>query len=226
MMTPRTLLLFPLILIVGALFTTSTADAQPSKVQAGEIRMELEDEKIKDPYQKTKRDILGKLDTFTEQVQSLSFSKPPLFNDEELTFLAAIHLHCTLQKGVCTLIPFALFETDLVRATEQEKTTCPNLVRFWKQWIGADMEKRVGLNLKVMHYEKRNKYKTGLRPKLLRCSQTVNAMLSKSENKQEYLKERYTEREEKAKIAKTLRDYIVEIHKKIPNIYRETGVRK
>ena len=100
---------------------SQTPKSQTRNSQSGEIQMKLEDEKKVDTYLVTKTSILKKLNVFKTSIENLSLATPPTFNKEELTFLAATHLYCTLQHGVCTLIPFTLYETDLIRAVNQEK---------------------------------------------------------------------------------------------------------
>lgn len=210
-----------------------SAQAEKRNAQSGEIELQFHDEKKEDPYLITKSSIIEKLTTFDNNLKNLDFvTPPPMFNEEELTFLASTHLYCTLREGVCTLIPYTLFEMDLIRSSKKEKKSCPNLVRFWKQWIGADMEKRVGLNLKVTHYNKRSKYTSEIRPQLLNCSKTAATLLSRSKDTDAWLKERYQPDKEKTKLPTELIQYIEALHdpkrnegRKF-NIYRETGVRR
>ncbi|MCI5066771.1 hypothetical protein MRY87_13705 [bacterium] len=206
-------------------FSATPGLAQRRNSQSGEIQMELQDPKKKKPYKVTRALVKKKLLLFRDALQQGDFSTPPVFTTEELLLLAATHLYCTLKDGVCTLIPFTLYEMDLIRARSQKKASCPNLVRFWKQWIGADMEKRVGMNLKVVHYDKRTRFKTQVRPKLLKCSQTVRETYASATDKEQFLRQRYEEKSEKKDLPQQLVNYIDVLHQKVPNILIETGVR-
>lgn len=197
--------------------------ADTNTILSGEIAAELEEENP-DNYEATKSSIIDKLRVL-EQVMETPFNPlkpPPRFSDEELLMLASLHLHCTLQEGVCTLIPFTLFEADLIQSARDEKASCPNLLIFWKQWLSADMEKRVDMNLGVVHYEKRSEYKAAMRPKLLRCSKTIALMLENQKEVKSYFEKRYGK---KKALPQKLELYITELHKKLPNIYQATGVR-
>lgn len=213
--------LIPLPFISPFLGVIAAADSPISL--SGEIAADLEEE-TPDNYEATKSSIIEKL-SLLEQVMDTPFDPlkaPPRFSSEELLMLASLHLHCTLQDGVCTLIPFTLFEADLIQSARDGKASCPNLLIFWKQWLAADMEKRVDMNLGVVHYEKRSEYKTVMRPKLLRCSKTIASMLDDQEDIKSYLEKRY---EKKTELPQKLRLYITELHKTLPNIYQATGVR-
>ncbi len=213
--------LFPLPFIAPFLGAIAAADSPISL--SGEIAANLEEE-TPDNYEATKSSIIDKL-SLLEQMMGTPFDPlkaPPRFSDEELLMLASLHLHCTLQEGVCTLIPFTLFEADLIQSARDDKASCPNLLIFWKQWLSGDMEKRVDMNLGVVHYEKRSEYKTVMRPKLLRCSKTIASMLESQENVKSYFEKRYGKKKE---LPQKLELYITELHKKLPNIYQATGVR-
>lgn len=217
-------ILFLLALGVCCTFANQ-ASAQPKHSQTGEIDLKLEGEKKEDPYTIATNGIINKLDAFQADIESMPLTTPPTFTEDELTLLAALHLYCSLQQGVCTIVPFTLFEMDLVRGNLEGKATCPNLVRFWKQFVAMDGERRIQLSLKVVHYEKRTKYTSTLRPKLLRCSETANGMLEKVDDSSSFFAERYKEDGDKRKLPKKLKSYLIGIHKKIPNLWRELRVR-
>jgi len=213
-----------LFLLLASIIFTDSLIAQSRELLSGEVPTQLEEESV-DTYQITKDSILQKLSTL-ERVMEDPFNPleaPPRFSSEELLMLASLHLYCTLKEGVCTLIPFTIFESDLIASAREEKATCPNLLFFWKQWLSADMEKRVDMDLGVVHYDKRSEYKRTKRSQLLRCSKTIASMLETQKDVKGYLSERYGKKKE---LPTNLKLYITELHKKISDIYQETGVRK
>lgn len=201
----------------------------PSKKQIGEISMQFEDDKTERSYKEMTADVIEKLKTFHSRIsssESLKTADSPLFDDEELYYLAAAHLDCSIRSGVCTLIPQALFEIDLVRNAITPKSGCKTLTPFWKHWVDADMERRVDLNIKVADLEKRAEFKRTQRPKYLKCMNTIETMLSEITDNQKYLRDRYSANNGKKDVPLKLAIYLETLNQKIPNIFISTKTRR
>ena len=221
------------LVIFGLVFSPSSLLADKNSAQTGEIKLELEGPKKEDPYLVTKRGVLKKLTNLKDNLEGGKLETPDVFNVEELNFLAAHHLYCSLQKGVCKLIPYTLFEMDMIRIHNTGKKDCMNLTRFWKQWLEADMDNRVGHNLAVTHYNKRSEFTSKIRPQLLNCSKTAKTLLARTEDPKKYLTDRYQPGKKKTELPDNLIKYIVSLDKRKSeeyggkfSIYRETNVRR
>lgn len=216
---------------IGTLVCLSSVSAEETPAQgekqAGFIDIELDTAKEVTSYDNLTSNLIKKLSDFaklTKEPSKITLSEAPVFNTDELNYLAAVHLHCTLISGSCPLIPAALLEIDLVRSTKKGTAHCAALTPFWKQWIESDMEKRVDQNLKVTLFNQRTDFKQNIRPKYLRCQSTIKDILSTNSNHQELLVARYADGKEESLIVAKLVQYLEKLNQKIENIFDETGL--
>ncbi len=205
---------------------TEVAPAQGEK-QSGYIDIELATEKDMLSYSNFTANIVKKFRDFSEQIKNAPSKmsiQPATFNTDELNYLAAVHLQCTLRNGACPLIPATLLEMDLVRSAKAGTPRCETLTPFWKQWIDSDMEKRVDHNLQVTLFNKRTQFKQEVRPRFLRCQATIKEILDSGEPEQ-VLAKRYSSGNEEAKFSDRLAAYLDNLNKQIPNIFDATGLQ-
>ena len=209
------------LLFVFSSFATGLCQERRNK-QSGFLDLEFTGKK-KIAYEDIVKSVTSKAEQFASSQSSGSFQSIN-FTQDDLNYLAAVHLYCTMRKGACPLIPQALLEMELSSHAASSSSSCQNLPRFWKTWIESDMEKRVEIHLQVVNFAKRNIFKKKHRPKYLKCKSTVSSILPKSASAQSVLKKRYANSSKESQYAQKLVNYIHSINEKVGNIFTETGL--
>ncbi len=200
----------------------------PSK-QEGEISgINLAEKKRKNPYQETQNSTISKLAKFSRDMSKLAAGekiKAPQFDGQELRYLGAIYLWCTLRKGACPLVLNPLLEADLVNAVSGEGEVCSNLKGFWQSWIENDMSRRLGFDLSVGLFAKNKEFNKEVRPMYENCVDTVTSLRENAESDTALLQERYQSGSDHRKAPATLAVLLKGVREKIRNIYIELGLK-
>ncbi|MCB0332691.1 MAG: hypothetical protein KDD55_04280 [Bdellovibrionales bacterium] len=223
----RPLHLFLLTLSLLSFLQSSFAEA-PEGVQSGEIELELGEEKSINSYHAVQNRTITKISNLEKSMLNLatgSKNKIDPFDDWELNYLATVYLYCTMQTGVCPRILQTIFEIDFINSVIDQKSSCPNLTRFWKKWIEGDMERRLEYKIEVGQFAKRQAFNKNARPKFVKCRNTIDLVRKKYPEGASPFKARYEEGSSQIRAVQKTLAMLEVVRKKIPNIFYKTGVK-
>ena len=113
--------------------------------------------------------------------------------ENDLQFMNALYLYCTVNQGTCALVLDSLLELEVVKSRLRGKADCPTLLRFWKLWLKNDMERRhefLGKTGFLNDYQKFNREQRG---RYVRCQPTVAEQIQSNESNIEFFKKRYAQ---------------------------------
>lgn len=159
------------------LLITHTGIAEPNQ-QSGEIVLEAE-EKGNSPEMIQAQGIEYIQGIFNE-IKSGKLPSPTTLDSKKLNYLASVYLYCTLTNGTCPLPLEALLELDLLHAHSNKNSQCPILTQFWTYWLKNNYEKLVEYNLKTGHMSAASRFKKDVRPRYVRCQETVSDILGQT----------------------------------------------
>ncbi len=200
----------------------------PSGVQSGEIQLELGERKNINTYRVVQDRTIAKIADLEKQMLNLaagSKSTIKAFDDYELNFLATVYLYCSMQTGVCPRVLQTLFEVDFINSSLNQKSSCPNLTRFWKKWIEGDMERRLEYKLQVGQFAKRQAFNKKARPKFIKCRNTIDLVRKKYPEGTPPFTKRYEEGSSQIRAVQKTLALLQVIKKKVPNVFYKTGVK-
>jgi len=100
-----------------------------------------------------------------EWVKGLSAGTGKEADDGVLLNLAVSYLYCTVKTGVCSYMLDTVLESDFRHGT----TTCPNMKKFWKAWLGNDLEQRLKYMLPIGYAAAVTTFNSSERPKYVKC---------------------------------------------------------
>ena len=196
------------------LFSPSPVFADRSLI--GEIEIEEEEKKVA-PYGQAQKAAISYFEKFARSIKAGSPIQSPNLGKTEIQYLASSYLYCVLKRGSCPFLLDALFETELVNSSEAGKASCPIMLQFWKEWISADMERRVEHNLKVGYLSKFNEFKKYKRPKYIKCKKSIGEIITSGEV--DYSKRYAKGTGERKSVFETAVFLRKEIKEKVPNIF-------
>lgn len=101
-------------------------------------------------------------------------------DDPTLTYLNSLYLYCMHKLGACQFVLDAVLEADVINSRAQGKAECPTMSRFWKSWLRDEMEKRSKYLVSVGSAPAVAQFNSELRPKYIKCKDTVAAALEES----------------------------------------------
>ena len=196
--------------------------------QFGAINLEQE-EAAKDPYRVSQDAALTLFKTMDSRVSQLAggASASPLdVPDNVINYLTGAYLFCTVRSGTCQLPLDALLEIDVINARLNRSGECPVLTRFWKAWVKSDMEKRQEYSIPTGLLEPSQKFRDEVRPRFIRCRDTLKQETSGSNDNAVYFKDRYREGARSAALPGKMVAFIEMLKAKVPNVFLATGAMK
>lgn len=99
-------------------------------------------------------------------------------DDPTITYLNSLYLYCMHKVGACQFVLDTVLEADVIFSRTHGKVECPTMTRFWKSWIRDEMEKRSKYLVSVGSAPAVAQFNAEVRPKYIKCKDTVVAMLS------------------------------------------------
>lgn len=145
-------------------------------------------------YNQVENDTLAYFQKFLNQIDSYrngSGTRIEPVGFQEMHYLTAVYLYCSMMNGVCPVVLEALFETDLINMRISPETKCNNLMHFWDRWIKNEFEQRLDYGIKTAYITKVTEFRKNVRPKFIRCSDTVKAIIKANPNTQSFFNARY-----------------------------------
>ncbi len=162
--------------VMGSLTKTN---AQPRIQLQEEVELDLG---TKHPsHLAAQRGAVDKLEKFlSSPPESLT---APDFTQAEIMYLTGAYLICSLRKGTCKEILDGILTLDLLEASKKKSkdVQCTRMHQFWQIWLKNEMEKKHEYNIKTSFLKVRSEFNQLERPKYLRCSRTVAALLEDEE---------------------------------------------
>lgn len=215
-----------LALALITLAISAQAQNRPNS-QYGEIVLEKDKAKV-DSYaiqQESSIALVKGLLQNTEALAAGSGSQISPLSQQQIQYLAACYLYCTIQQGTCQEMLDAILEIDIINSRLSKTVQCPNMKAGWKEWIAGDMEKRQSYQVKTGFLNATEEFKRTVRPRYIKCEETVKAEIAPTVSDKEFFSARYSgENSKKKPIERTLK-LLEEIKTKIPNIFSATGTR-
>ena len=200
---------------------TVFAESSEAK-QIGDISIQL-GEKKGNTYEDFQTEVLGYFKKLSEDI-SADVKNPGALSDGAMNYLTAAYLYCTLQSGTCILPLEGLLESDLIESKLSGKVECPRLSKFWKLWIGNDMEKRQGILGKTAFMNATSQFTKDTRPQFLKCKETITSEFDKDKSDaKSFFGARYSDGKKKERFQK-LAELIELIKNKIPNLFAELQI--
>ena len=148
------------------------------------------------------------------------------FDDATLRYLSGVYLYCSIKNGICPLILNAILETDIIESQKNKKADCPNMLRFWRQWLNNGLEDRINYSLGTGFLTKYIDFKENTRPKYLKCSATVAQAIEPNTPLEEFAKARYENDSEHTKVISTIVAYLSALKDQVPDVFIATGAYK
>lgn len=194
------------------------------EVQAGTIEIE-QATKQRDPYFDSQDNAISLIESLLGQEKALSRSAIPSPEDGTLLHLAGTYLYCTAQSGTCPFILDSVLEVDVYNSILSGQASCPTMLRFWKQWVDNDMQKKQGYLIKTGHLRKMAAFKKKQLPGYLKCKSLVSAALNEKGKKSNdtYFAERYKGESAITKSLSQTKNLLSALKKKGINVHRATN---
>jgi hypothetical protein len=180
-------------------------------------------------YNDIERDTIAYFEKFSSQLSAIGKSKVEALRDldhDEVNYLTASYLYCALKKGVCPTILDGILEVDAYNSALNGASSCPNMSAFWRAWVAADMEKRIGYQLNIGLMQKVNTFKKEGRPKYIKCKNTISEMIADAGGPQGFIAKRYVPGTPAAQRGKLVAAYLTEIQKQIGNVFIATDTKQ
>jgi hypothetical protein len=221
---PRTAL-YSLIFIVSLIFVVP-AYAQQDMVGS----IDIEDAgKQSNPYDAVQDEAIALFEKFLASSSAIAAGNVPelpLLSSGAAQYLAAVNLFCTLRYGSCPTLLQALYEIEVARSVSQSRAACPDLNALWKNWVDADMERRVDLDLKIGFVKIYDEFKSGGRRKYIRCSASIEELMTAIDDRSAFFATRFAaDGSAMEDIRKTV-GFLNSIRAEIPNIFSRLGMQR
>lgn len=192
-------------------------------VKSGEIILEDYDNKKVDTYSVNQEEAIRYFKSFEAaipQIGSGASVNMPKLSDGALLYLTGAYLYCSVNNGVCPFILDAILESDIVASAASGTSGCPSMTQFWKIWLANDMEQRHKYLVKTGHLHTTSDFRAKVRPKYLKCKETVAAELAKGP-----LSKRYQSEGNAARAITTTAQYLAGLPEAVPNVFVATGAQ-
>lgn len=209
-----------LLLIFCDLSVSISVNAQERRnAQVGEINIENTKDQGS-PYQKAQEETLLYFENFSKVLreQNGSLEKTGTLTDNQLNYLNGVYLYCTVNTGTCPAVLESLYEIDLINSKISGIVACPILTQFWKLWLRSEMEKRQGFLVKTSYITATSEFTNKIRPRFVKCIDSVKTDLENSAAADTFFKERYVPQskpiqavEKTIQILKTLKDRSINV---------------
>lgn len=85
----------------------------------------------------------------------------------------------------------ALFEVDVVNSKLGNATVCPVMKSFWKRYLDNDFEDRLKYGISTGFVSKVNEFNSKVRPRYLRCEDTLKDLFKDSDAAPALFSKRY-----------------------------------
>lgn len=222
-------------LIYGLLCYSVSNGASIAKAQEGAKRpelfgkLELESTVIeeKNSYKDVQESVLKYFEDLKDAQEKLRSGDSVVvnrLNEQQLQYISAVYLYCSIQKGVCLIPLDALLEVDLITSKMSSKNECPNLKQFWQIWIKLEMERRQEYLTKTGYFHLTEQFKKTERLRYVKCERTIQDQLSFAGDPSQFFKMRYSPEQPKSKVIAQMLALLKIIEKKIPNVYSAVGI--
>lgn len=211
-----------------ALFSNAPMSLAEDGDTYGDIEFKDLEEQKKVPYRVLQKNVLEYFSSLESSLSSGSTNESATLRSlkkNELDYLAALYLHCSLRRGSCPVILDAVLESDIFNSAVASKNSCPNMTGFWKAWIAADMERRLDHGLKVGLIGKATSFKKSGRPAYIKCQKTVAGMIENSGSPSALISSRYASNSRVLKNLKTFNQYLTKVEESVPNLFLLTNTR-
>ncbi len=180
-------------------------------------------------YEENENKTIAQLKNLAQNVSGNSVKTQSSFPDYMISFISANYLHCSIKKGVCPFFLDSIMETDIINSKLSNTPACPNMKKFWRDWIDNDMQKRWGHKVRTGLLNRTQEFKKNQLPAYVKCKDTIQKILDKNKDKSaaDFFKERYGKGSKMAKSLSYSAKYMELIKnskQKIPNIFIEVGL--
>ena len=202
------------------------AESRFRKSQFGEIALE-EEEARGNPYTISQDRAIAFFKVMDTRVKLLSQGKdagPAEIPEDAINYLTGVYLYCASNSGICPLILEAILEADIINSRLAGKADCPQMKKFWTQWVRSDMEQRLGYLVKTGFMNTVTDFNTRERPAFIRCQDTVKERISSPGTNQEYFKTRYAKDSRPAVLAVKMATLLQGVKQKVTNVFAATGM--
>lgn len=144
----------------------------------------------------------------------------PELGADGVGYLAALYLLCTEKRGTCGFILESILEADLLASKQAGVAGCVVMNRFWKVWIANHGDRRLQFKISIGHAPELAKFNSSVRPRFVRCKETVQAALADSKA----LAQRYGADSAAAKSVTSMSAVLGEMRKGNIDLFATTGV--
>ena len=179
--------------------------------------------KQRDPYESSLESAVAFLERLQTQIKALAagqVSKFERLDDNAVNFLTAAYLLCSINTGVCAYFLESLLEADVINSRIERKNSCINLRLFWRRYLDSDMETRHQHHTRMGFFSQTGEFNQKVRPKFIRCQDTVKAEIAGSMSDSDFFRQRYSEQSRIEAVNKTL-EYINNLKSKNINVFHE-----
>lgn len=222
-------------LLLAAIFLETSPSAAQSRgaarsrpSQFGSI--DLEQDKVSlDPYMVSQDAALAlfkSMEGIAKQLSQAGTTSSLAVSDDVVNYLTGVYLYCSIRNGTCPVVLEALFEIEVINARSSGKSECSVLPRFWKIWVKNDMEKRQEYSIATGFLDASQKFKDEVRPKYVRCNESLGQELGGAGNITSFFKDRYREGTRAAALPGKMVALIELLKAKVPNVFYATGAMK
>jgi hypothetical protein len=203
--------------------------SNPSGVQRGGFELEVE-KPAEDSYSVTQEKVLkflkGTLDRANALGRGEAAVAPGPVNDKMIQYLNAAYLYCTANSGTCPSLLQAILEHETINSRLAKKAECPTMMRFWKFWVDTDMERRQQYMVRTGFINATSEFKSKIRPKFIKCAETISSEISGNTSDPEYFRARYSKDSPAVKSLTEAIQIAEHIKEKVPNIFGAVGVSR
>ncbi len=191
--------------------------------QSGTLDMRI-GEDGKDPYKTAQANALNFMSALQAKIPALKdghISAIEQPKDSAINHLTGVYLYCTITKAICPEILDALLEADLINSRISKKAECPTLLSFWKKWQANDLEARQRFLVRIGNLGTTGEFTENVRPKYIRCRDTIKQISAGDGSDVEYFKKRYGGPASPEANIKKAADYVKAIAGHTSNVFAE-----
>lgn len=218
--------IFPLLALAeDAALNNQQVPTTGKRSQMGEINI-VEQGPKKDPYlvvQDAAIVFFAKLEQDIKSLRTGGSASVGVVSDQILNFLTGVYLYCIVNSGSCPYILDAILETDIINARLGKNNACPNMMKFWTQWVRNNMDTRHKYLMKTAHFNVTNDFNKNQRPAFILCEDTVKKAISDSAPNTDYFKRRYTDGSEPERAPTKLRLLLEKLKEEGIDVFKKTG---
>lgn len=160
---------------------------------------------------------------FVSNAKGGNLGRPPIPGEKVIWYLGGVYLYCVIREGTCPYILDTILEVDVANARLDKSDKCPSMVGFWKTYLGNGMEDRHKYQTKTGYLSMTVDFNQKVRPKYVKCQQTVRAENSGGTSDQEYFKLRYRQSSQIIESMQRTLKYLEAIKAANVNVFIETG---